>query len=47
MALLDSPQDPDDVWQALGDDVPPHRLLMQGLSPREWWDFGERRSTRR
>jgi len=30
MALLDSPQDPDDVWQALGDDVPPHRLLMQG-----------------
>lgn len=30
MALLDSPHDPDDIWQAVGDDVPAHRLLMQG-----------------
>lgn len=30
MALLDSPDDPDDLWQAVGDEVPEHRLLMQG-----------------
>lgn len=30
MALLDSPDDPDDLWQAVGDEVPVHRLLMQG-----------------
>lgn len=30
MPLLDSPHDPDDIWQAVGDEVPAHRLLMQG-----------------
>ena len=30
MPLLDSPHDPDDLWQAVGDEVPTHRLLMQG-----------------
>ncbi|MGQ0616107.1 MAG: hypothetical protein ACT4PW_03810 [Acidimicrobiia bacterium] len=30
MALLESPDDPDDLWQAVGDEVPAHRLLMQG-----------------
>jgi hypothetical protein len=30
MALLDSPDDPDDIWQAAGDDVPAYRVLMQG-----------------
>lgn len=30
MALLASPDDPDDLWQAVGDEVPAHRMLMQG-----------------
>jgi len=30
MPLLATPDDPDDIWQAIGDEVPPHRLLMQG-----------------
>jgi hypothetical protein len=30
MALLESPDDPDDLWQAVGGEVPTHRLLMQG-----------------
>lgn len=30
MPLLVSPDDPDDIWQAIGDEVPAHRLLMQG-----------------
>jgi len=30
MALLESPDDPDDLWQAIGDEVPAHRMLMQG-----------------
>lgn len=30
MALLESPDDPDDLWLALGDEVPAHRMLMQG-----------------
>jgi hypothetical protein len=30
MALLESPDDPDDLWLALGEEVPAHRMLMQG-----------------
>ncbi len=30
MPLLDSPDDPEDIWQAVGGEVPAHRLLMQG-----------------
>lgn len=30
MALLQSPDDPEDLWLAVGDDVPAHRMLMQG-----------------
>lgn len=30
MALLASPDDPSDLWQAIGDEVPAHRMLMQG-----------------
>jgi hypothetical protein len=30
MALLESPDDPEDLWLAVGDEVPAHRMLMQG-----------------
>ena len=30
MSLLASPDDPDDLWQAVGADVATHRMLMQG-----------------
>lgn len=30
MPLLDSPADPGDIWLATGEEVPRHRLLMQG-----------------
>lgn len=30
MALLESPNDPEDLWLAVGDEVPAHRMLMQG-----------------
>lgn len=30
MPLLASPDDPEDIWQAVGGEVPAHRLLMQG-----------------
>jgi hypothetical protein len=30
MPLLASPDDPEDIWEAVGAEVPAHRLLMQG-----------------
>lgn len=30
MPLLASPDDPEDIWQAVGAEVPAHRILMQG-----------------
>lgn len=30
MPLLASPENPEDIWQAVGADVPAHRMLMQG-----------------
>lgn len=30
MAFLGSPDDPDDLWLAVGDEAPAHRMLMQG-----------------
>lgn len=30
MPLLASPEGPEDIWQAVGADVPAHRILMQG-----------------